>query len=166
MPIRLGIILLSRNDFSCFAANSVLMSPGGFTHPCGTKPGEQADIWKSALPYLWGGRKFALGCPTPFAPSSWCSHRNFWHRGCVHRTGPDGRTCRKGRGKNRIFWALPQVPELPSVLEQRGLHLEPWLGRQEADYKLLQSWSGAGMGGLLPPSVLLIDNLPSKATAA
>lgn len=33
MPIRLGIVLLSRNDFSHFAANSVLMSPkASLTH--------------------------------------------------------------------------------------------------------------------------------------
>lgn len=40
--------------------------------------------------------------------------------------------------------------------------MKPWLCKQEPDYKLLQFWCKAWMGGLFPPSVLLIDDLPLK----
>lgn len=40
--------------------------------------------------------------------------------------------------------------------------MKTWLCKQEPDYKLLQFWCKAWMGGLFPPSVLFIDNLPLK----
>lgn len=72
----------------------------------------------------------------------------------------------KRLSKTRRISSLPQAPELPSDSDQRGLNLKPGICKQEPDYKLLQFWCKAWMGVLFSPSVLLIDNLPSKAMAA